>query len=186
MANFEFKKLKAGDVIPAEIKELYMTAFPPEERRPWADIEARVAADPAFNLFLLYHDDECAGFITIWTLPGYTYVEHFAIFDEMRGKGLGSLTITALLDPDMRRSLNLSADAPLVLEVEPAEFSEQARKRIDFYRRCGMNILQDFRYIQPPYHEGFPEVELKLMASRPIEAPEELTRTLHTLIYNRK
>ena len=58
---------------------------------------------------------------------------------------------------------------PFVLEVEPPT-EEEAKRRIDFYRRSGF-FLNEYHYIQQPLEEGRDPVELKIMSY-----PEELNR----------
>ena len=44
--------------------------------------------------------------------------------------------------------------------------------------------LSDFKYFQPPYAPGLPDVELMLMTTRTLEDPVEFVIILHTLVYN--
>lgn len=185
MAKIDFKRLGSGDMIPAELEELYMGAFPEEERRPIEQIRQRVAmADPFFYFFVLSHEGNTVGFATVWRLPGATYVEHFATFPSMRGKGYGAETVKELLDDDMRRSLGLDPDTPLVLEVELPGDTPEAERRIKFYERCGMTAMEDFPYFQPPYREGGQQLPMMLMSSKPLPEPTSFVILLHTIVYN--
>lgn len=183
--DLEFQKLMPGDTIPPAISELYIAAFPEEERRPLESIRQRIeAGDPVFNFFILRHGGKEVGFATVWRLPGATYIEHFAIFPNLRGHGYGADVITELLDKTRLENLGLNPSAPLVLEVELPESSDMAVRRINFYRRCGLEPMEDFPYFQPPYVQGQSEVPMMLMTSAPLPDPEGFVIILHTIVYN--
>lgn len=175
--EIEFEKTTSPSDIPLEIKDLYHSSFPEEERREWSELCLRVnAEDPVFNFYVLKHNSLPAGFITLWNLPGALYCEHFAVLGNMRGNGLGTEVVKQLLD--------LAGDRPLVLEVELPEESEIAESRVRFYERCGLTALDEFPYWQPPYRPGQPEVPMMLMASRPLADPTAFVMILHTIVYN--
>lgn len=164
--------IKTADFEPA--RRLYVSAFPPEERRPWDDIVAR-DADRSSPLTLLgiYSDGVFAGIITVWHFATMRYVEHFAVAQAARGRGIGAQAITTLIAAD---------SAPVVLEVEPESQGETASRRIRFYCRRGFIPHPGFRYVQPPYGVGLPPVELMLMSTAPIDL-EATARTLHREVY---
>lgn len=152
-------------------EKLYLESFPPEERRPWADI---VGGHSCPALRLIFRDNAFAGIITTWDLGAWTYVEHFAIMPAMRGGGIGGLVLERLAGMD---------EKPLLLEVErPEDGNPMAPRRIEFYRRNGFALL-DYDYIQPPYAPGLPEVPLRLMCTDPATDAEAATRALHTQVY---
>ena len=163
--------------IPLEIKELYHLAFPEEERRDWADICRRIDdGDPIFDFYVLQHNSENCGFVTLWRLPGALYCEHFAILPRYRKMGLGSATVNEMI--------TMSTGKPFVIEVELPEVSIEASHRIEFYKDCGMIPLEDFPYWQPPYRRDLPEVAMMLMSSKPLATPESFVIMLHTIVYN--
>ena len=157
------------------VKELYFSAFPEEERRPWESLLAALA-DPAsgYEMRVYLLDGEFAGFISSWDLEGFRYIEHFATSPHLRGRGLGAKIIE-----QERKDCVL----PLLLEVEPASTGDMARRRIGFYERCGFTGHEDIPYRQPAYAEGLPAVELMLMTTGPIAEPEPLIRELHSRVY---
>lgn len=176
--DIELVCLNPGVVIPQEIKELYLAAFPEEERRPVADIEARIASgDPHFSFYVIQHKMDILGFATVWTLPGARYIEHFAVLPRHRGKGIGADVIKKLTEAAASDHL------PLVLEVELPENGENAARRIEFYKRCGLIAHDDFPYWQPPYARNLPDVPMMLMSSGEIDC-ETTARLLHLIVYN--
>lgn len=166
------------DNIPADVlgtlRDIYLDAFAPEERRPWdAIVTPAVAGRP--RLRAIYADDTPAGMVTTWNLGGVTYIEHLCIDPAARGNGLGTAVIAALIDD--------AHPAPLLLEVEPAGSTPMASRRINFYRRCGLDVI-DTTYIQPPYAPGLPSVPLWLMSTDTTIDPLPLHTLLHTRVYN--
>ncbi len=160
----------AADKAAAE--DLYLAAFPPEERRPWQQI-ADTGTMP--RLCGLYNNEELfVGFVTVWTFERYAYVEHFAVSPSQRGGGIGAAAMAAL-----RQMLGM----PVVLEVEPPTHRDpMAPRRIAFFERCGFALL-DYDYVQPPYSAGLPSVPLCLMSTDPGLDPAEIERTLHSQVY---
>lgn len=178
-----FEKVTSAESITLEIKGLYDTSFPIEERRNFKDIENRINnSDPIFSFYVLKHIGKIVGFITLWRLPRSLYCEHFAILPQDRCKGYGEATIHKAIDMASQAIHNM--DLPLVLEVELPEKSPEAARRVDFYRRCGMIALEEFPYWQPPYRRDLLDVPMMLMASQPIEDPTALAMLIHTIVYN--
>ena len=51
-----FKKITASSDIPLEIKDLYLSSFPEEERREWSDIQNKIdSGNPVFSFYVLQH-----------------------------------------------------------------------------------------------------------------------------------
>lgn len=144
---------------------LYEDSFPVEERRPVL---------PADKLHIVRRqgEDSPLGFATLWHLPGFCYVEHFAVAPQLRGQGIGSAALGAI-------------PHPTVLEAEPSHSSQQALRRIGFYRRNGF-IIASRSYLQPPYSPGLPPVPLYIMVRGGLSIPTaDVIRTLHRTVYAR-
>lgn len=160
-----------------KVKSLYFSSFPEEERRQWDDLLKRVnAPDEPLNLFIVNVKGRFAGFITWWRLDGgLRYVEHFAIDPSLRGAGTGARAIKEFV---------ASESSAVILEVEPEDMDEMARRRIGFYRRCGFTDHPEFSYEQPPYSPGLPAVKLTLMTSGDVTPDlENAARQLHGKVY---
>lgn len=158
----------------AAARALYEGAFPPEERRPWQSIvEPLSEVGPRLHIISLA-DGSAAGFVTVWLFDRFIYVEHLAVDPAVRGGGIGALTLA-----ELEKIYGL----PIALEVEPpADDNPMAIRRIGFYRRCGLEVL-DFDYIQPPYSENLPSVPLLLMATPGAPEPSEIAERLHKEVY---
>ncbi len=162
----------------SQIHTLYHSSFPEAERRPWSSITSLIESRmPFFKLFAaITPNGEFAGFVSIWELPKTLYIEHLAVESKFRSNGIGGNII---------ESIKHFADGkPVVVEVELPDSNEDAPRRISFYNRHGFMALSDFKYFQPPYAPGLPDVELMLMTTRTLEDPVEFVIILHTLVYN--
>lgn len=156
-----------------QARDIYEAAFVPEEKRPWPDIIAG-AADGRLCLRGIYDGDSLIGMVTTWILDDIQYVEHLCISSECRGKGTGSQTVRCLIAD--------AAPRTLLLETEPDGSTPMASRRISFYERNGLRVI-DRTYTQPPYAPGLPSVPLYLMASAEVADTARLHRLLHTHVY---
>ena len=166
-------KLVDSASVPAGMEAIYMASFPAEERREWADITARAKKDLRFCFLTIMRDDSPVGFMTVWNLGIALYVEHFAVDPSQRGKGIGMEAI---------KQLAACSPLPLILEVEPENTGETARRRIAFYTRAGFTAHHSYPYVQPPYGPDLPPVALTLMTTAPIPL-DEISSMLRKVVY---
>ncbi|MDE5811608.1 MAG: GNAT family N-acetyltransferase [Muribaculaceae bacterium] len=153
------KPFRSGDC--RQILDLYERAFPADERRPIGEFCDLVATDTV-SLRAIFVDNLFAGFITMWHFGKFSYIEHFALDPEQRGRGIGS-RVLGMLSGLLAR--------PVVLEAEPPSLSPLAARRIEFYHRNGFDIIST-DYVQPPYGPGLNPVNLYLLATEPLNADE--------------
>lgn len=143
----------------SELIPVYQEAFPAEERRNLPQLERLLAEE--FRMF--FHAIECdgtlAGLFVYWELEGFYYLEHLAVFAEMRNKKIGQ----QLLD-----WVNLHLKGIRLLEAEPAE-TEIATRRVKYYERNGYQVL-DRTYKQPSYDGKRPAIPLWIMGNAELEA----------------
>ncbi len=158
--------------------ELYVSAFPEIERRsPEAWAKCFDTAE-LFTAYGIYDTETFCGFVCVWTFPGFTYVEHFAILPEHRGKGLGEQTV--------REIVRRSAPHPIVLEVEIPD-TPLTRRRVGFYERSGLS-LSTLPYMQPPYRSGDEDFPLSLMTSSAdylAANSNHVITTIHRYVYGK-
>lgn len=137
--------------------QLYADAFPPEERRPYAGAiafgEFANAKRSKFNVLAAMDDGKFVGFMSYWNFDSYTYIEHFAVSPELRGRNIGRAMMEHVF-----RTVNNN----VLIEVELPE-TEIARRRIGFYERLGFLPHPEIEYIQPPYSAGLTPLPLMLM-----------------------
>lgn len=124
------------------VYEKMSAAFPYEERRDYIDQE-ECLNDDRFDFFEICCDDNTVGFISLWNLNGFVFIEHIAIDPDKRSGGFGSMAI---------EHVKQLYKKTVILEAEAPE-TEQQIKRIKFYDRLGFKV-NNFPYEQPSYHAG--------------------------------
>lgn len=143
--------IESGDL--ERVLDLLEEAMPADERRI-RQAQRELILKDAYRLSVLRgEDDILQAFLAYWELPGFTYVEHFAVDKALRGHGIGQQMLAELLQ---------RAHKPVVLEVELPE-TDIARRRIGFYERSGLH-LNPYPYLQPPLQGGFPPLPLRVMS----------------------
>lgn len=155
------------------IRQLYHTAFPEEERRPFEQLPLD-DTDTSMQLLLFCNPSGTpVGFATVWQFGDFCFVEHLAIDAAQRSKGYGAVIVQQLLSPDY----------PVMLEVEPVH-DEQSEKRIRFYNRLGFTA-NALPYLQPPYHKGLQPIPMVLLSNPAISVTEAeiFVNQLHKQVY---
>ncbi len=148
-----------------DVYEKMTTAFPLEERRSFID-QLECLKNEKFCFFEIVDNSSPVGFIAIWNLKGFVFLEHLAIDEDKRSGGYGSKAIELL---------KATFNKPIILEAE-APVAEQQIKRIAFYDRLGFKV-NDFYYEQPSYHGGG-GVPLKILSFPSLLTDEEFQNFL--------
>ena len=151
-----FEKLKMEDY--PNFLSLYNESFPHNENRLYEDekhLDNFIKMKGGkFNAFSAVDGYLYLGFLSYWTFEGYTYIEHFAIAPEQRGKNLGRMMLNHLFK---------EVSPNVLLETEPGDTPE-AQKRIEFYEKNGFRIREEINYTQPSYGgKGQEAVPMELM-----------------------
>ena len=119
--------------------------------------------------------DRVIGLLSWWALDGMVYGEHFAMSPSVRGRGLGEKIFTEVTGKFLAHGL------PFVIEVEaPSSENPIAARRIRFYERCGMHLL-DAPYFQPPYRRKDAPIPMRLMSSDPSVDPSLAARLIQAV-----
>lgn len=170
---FEFVEAAYPHPLRSFGEQVLNDSFPTEERPALTDLRAR--KNPAFHFDIVQDNGIPIGILTHWDFPTFTYIEHFAILEELRNKRLGG----CVLDQFTR------GNRLVVLEAELPE-NEIARRRLNFYQRHGL-IIAPYPYIQPAYAEGLLSVPLHILSTQRISLIlfEEIKQTLYANVYNR-
>ena len=114
------------------IHDLYMTAFPPNEREPLSILLGRAKQGTA--KFEAYYDEDIfVGLSSVTTQGDLSYVQYLAVVSTGRSKGYGGQILSHIKEthPQNRIFLNME------VEDETAENSEQRKKRRAFYLKNG-------------------------------------------------
>jgi len=164
----------ADSVLFNGLWRLYESAFPPDERR---DLEKQKAlfARRGYRLFAAVDGSEMVGLLSLWEFGDFVFMEHLAVREELRGKGVGAAILREYLK---------GGKGKILLEVEPPRTAVQ-KKRVAFYQKLGF-VLNQYPYIQPPYGPEKKPVPMLIM-SHPDEIGEaeftEARRKIHTVVY---
>ncbi|HLC64567.1 MAG TPA: GNAT family N-acetyltransferase [Candidatus Nanoarchaeia archaeon] len=171
----EFIKLESsGSKEFREAWKIYESSFPSDEKRT-LELQKELIKNKQYNFFIVIKDRVLVAIITDWNFEYFLFVDHFAIKEEFRGKGIGTGLLREYLSKNKQK---------IVLEVERPE-TEIATKRIKFYEKIGFK-LNTFDYIQPPYGKDKNPVPMLLMTY-----PEKINKSefssirekLHITVY---
>ncbi|SHF31674.1 GNAT family N-acetyltransferase [Dysgonomonas macrotermitis] len=154
------------------VEKLYIESFPANERRPVLEMHHVMDEDKRFSVFLLVNEEEVrVGFVTIWDLNSFLFIEHFAISPEQRNSGSGSKAMQALI---------AGTKQPLVGEIELPGSSDFAARRYRFYEKLGFEIW-DMEYAQPPYVEGYDSIPMLMLTYRDLNFPTDFEKVKNTI-----
>ncbi|KFF08443.1 N-acetyltransferase [Chryseobacterium luteum] len=162
----------AEDYRIQEIYASYSCTFPEDERRDWKQFTA-LFSNPQVKVISVLHEAHSIGYLIIWELSSYVFVEHFEVFEAFRSQKLGS-HITGYLFKNHPR---------IILEIEPGHLGDDAKRRYSFYQKNGFTLIDEM-YIQPSYGEGKKPLDLWLLANY---IPEDLKRVkdeIYDVVYH--
>lgn len=149
---------------------LYEEAFPKEERREVSQLSELLQQEPAMYFNAIESEGELAGLFVYWNFGDFYYLEHLAVFADMRNRKIGQ----QLLD-----WVRIHLQGDRLLEVEPAG-KEMAERRIKYYERNGYRIVKK-DYLQPPYDGKRKDLPLWIMANSSYEDPALLDRHIQVI-----
>lgn len=134
-----------------EIYGIMKQSFPKSEIRSLRGQKA-LLKDERYKIYCQKEKGEIIGFLCVWNLENYYFLEHFAVKESHRNKGVGKQILSEVV-----KGLN----GIVFLEVEPPETLLQKR-RVEFYIRQGF-FINDYEYCQPAFSKTLPAVPLKIM-----------------------
>lgn len=155
-----------------EIYNSYCNTFPEDERRDWEKL-ITLFSNPKAKIISVLHDSKNIGYLILWELSNYTFVEHFEVFEEFRSQKLGSY-ITKYLFENYPR---------ILLEIEPEHLNENAAKRYAFYQRNGFRLIDEM-YVQPSYGKGKKPLDLWLLSNYTPENVKEIKDEIYDIVYH--
>jgi len=169
----EFLQITSSDDYRVEkIYSSYCTSFPEDERRDWEKL-APLFSHPKVKIVSVLHESENIGYLILWELSNYTFVEHFEVFEEFRSRKLGS-HITKYLFENYPR---------IIMEIEPEHLSENAARRYTFYQRNGFSLIDEM-YVQPSYGKGKKPLNLWLLSNYTPENLKDVKDEIYDIVYH--
>lgn len=164
----------AGDESLDRLIPLYEESFPAEERREIAQLKRMIETQPSMFFNAIECDNELCGLFVYWELGDFYYLEHLAVYPEMRNKKIGQQVLDYV-------AANLKGLR--LLEVEPTE-DEITTRRVNYYRRNGYEVI-DKTYIQPSYHEHKDACPLWIMGNEATPRLAEFTDKIKEEVYRK-
>ena len=158
-----FEKIDENTKNLEDIKQLYMDAFPFDERIPFY-IMVSAGNDRGVEFLSIYDDDTWLGVIHTLVGEKLSYIFYFAIDGSLRQSGYGSKIIREY--KKMHPKLSLAIE-PI---EEDSDNIKQRKKRLAFYEKNGFETL-DTRVVEMG-------VEFELMGAKGMEIKENDYKSL--------
>lgn len=158
-----FEKIDENTKNLEDIKQLYMDAFPFDERIPFY-IMVSVGNDRGVEFLSIYDDDTWLGFIHTLVGEKLSYIFYFAVDGSLRQSGYGSKII--------REYKKIHPKLSLAIEPieEESDNIKQRKKRLAFYEKNGFETL-DTKVVEMG-------VEFELMGAKGMEIKESDYKSL--------
>lgn len=153
-----------------DIWKIMEEAFPRAERRDYEQ-QKKLFEREDYHVYGVCNEQTLQAFIAVYELDQLRFVEHLATIADTRGSGVGRRLFEECLQMDDRYT---------ILEVEKPE-NELAKRRINFYRRCGGHLYDRIDYVQPPFHDDCEPLPLLLMVWPDRLHDEQVQRMANTL-----
>ena len=120
-----------------KISHLYKTAFPADERAPIWVLTYKSDRENV-DFWGLYANDEWIGLAYAITENDLTYLFYLALAEDVRGKGLGSKALRALLRYYEGKRFYIALE-----QLDPsAENIEERKRRRQFYLKNGLKPIK--------------------------------------------
>ncbi len=166
--------MKFEKILPSDFPYIYKEmekSFIKEEIRDFDDA-VKVLENPLYSVYHIECDGEKVGFITVWELSEYYFIEHFAVYEAYRNKGFGKMAIEHFCKTHKN----------VFLEAKPPN-TDISLRRINFYKRCGF-CVNDFQYTQPSYRKGKDGIRLVVLSFGEIlPCHTKTVKELYTVVY---
>ncbi len=153
-----------------KLAELYIEAFPPEERRDISQLERLLKSQSEMFYNAVECDGKLAGLFSFWNFGDFWYLEHLAVYADMRNHKIGQ----QILDFAKEHLTGIR-----LLEVEPDDH-EMAVRRINYYQRNGYKILEK-DYVQPSYDGMRSALPLWIMGNEEYDDPALLQKHIEII-----
>lgn len=115
------------------IKRLYHTAFPPEERPPFALLMSRTGREDV-DFWAVYRNNKWVGFAYVLSGKGISYLFYLAVAEEERGKGHGGAILRVLKKMYEGQRFFLALEE---LDESAPNYGERVKRR-QFYLNNGL------------------------------------------------
>lgn len=156
----------------SRLMDLYILSFPEEERRDEKQLFRMIETVSEMSFNAVEENGELCGLSVFWDLGEFYYMEHLAVFPEMRNRKIGQ----QILDYWKNHLPKLQ-----ILEAEPA-VEAMAVRRIGFYERNGFQVIYK-DYVQPSYRKEEDSCPLWILGTGPHPDIQECIRLIKEKVY---
>ena len=115
---------------------LYQRAFPAGERKPFSIILS-MAKEGRTDLWIIRKNGRFAGLATTVNSPELVLLDYFAVCKSLRGQGVGSAAMRAILDRYAPRGVLVEIESTMI----PSDNQQERENRKRFYVNSGMTPL---------------------------------------------
>lgn len=129
--------LPCTDQYLPDVKRLYLSAFPKDERVPYFFLMRQLNKGRAVLLAATDENMRFAGFVYMLCLNDMLYVFYLAVEDSFRGQGVGTAILEHLKENYPKHRIFLSREQ---LD-ETADNYKQRTARRAFYQKCGFRDM---------------------------------------------
>jgi ribosomal protein S18 acetylase RimI-like enzyme len=178
-----------------EVIDIYLQAFPENERQPLDKIKRRVATNE-YSLLVVKRGNTVVGFSLLYVFDDLRFglLDYMTIREEYGNLGIGAELFRQTYEYFKKGNPSRNF---LLLEVEhPAYGSVSERalrlRRIRFYERLGVRTVANFEYLLPPMSDNRP-TEMLLMVyagNNSIDIDQNTLKDIlvavYEKVYNRK
>ena len=126
------KRLDRKDELISEVKKLYLSSFPDDERMPFSRLLGMM--NEKYRMYALLEEESFIGFVYLYQNTD-AFLYYFAVREELRGKGYGTQTL--YLIRQLEGVENIVLDIEEVIEGSPDH--DEAEKRRNFYLNAGFH-----------------------------------------------
>lgn len=122
------EKITAENVDNVQLKKLYESAFPKEERIPYDELKGLLGVMP-IDFMAYYDEDVFVGLTMVLNREDFNWGWYFAVREELRGRGYGQHILTALKAKYADRRLVIDIESPWQTDCNN---KEQRCRRYEF------------------------------------------------------
>lgn len=134
------KQITAKNKGDKEIKELYESAFPKNERIPWDDL-MRLIEEMHLDFTAYYDAGTFVGLTIVYPRSSFNWFWYFAVREELRNKGYGQEMLRMLIGKYKGQTIVFDMESPR----QVCDNIVQRRRRHEFYLRNGFRDTNVFR-----------------------------------------
>lgn len=168
----ELNQIKDGqDFRFKNLYENYCKTFPENERRSHSQFTDLFENDKV-KVFSILNESNFIGYLIVWELEDFAFLEHFEVFEEFRNRHFGGEILKKLIQ----------LYSHIILETESQDYNEDAPRRINFYTRNGFELISN-SYVQPSYGDDKSSLELLLFANFKPKNLKSITDNIYDVVY---